>query len=36
MKMLAVLREIGFTEVTEITFRWDFGNGELTDMDVRP
>lgn len=33
METLAILREIGFTEIEETTFKWDFGNGKLTAMD---
>jgi hypothetical protein len=33
MKTLTILREIGFTEIDETTFKWDFGNGELRAMD---
>ena len=33
MRTLNILREIGFTEIDETTFKWDFGNGALTASD---
>ena len=33
MQTKAILKQIGFEEADEATFKWDFGNGKLTAID---